>query len=237
MYQVLIIEDDECAAAHLGRLVSNHPEAAHFDVSCVDSASLECRLAMGAAPHIAFVDINLGDGVQSGIQLVERCFPDGSPTQVIYVTGYIEYCTEVYQTDHVSFLLKPLEQEPLDRALDKALRNLDRARRESLAVRAGGATRMVPAQAIEFIESHKRKLAIHTDEGELQTYATLSDAEDRLPIYFLRCHKSYLVNMNHITELRADEITMRSGAVIPVSRTWRAKVKERFARFLAGALR
>lgn len=95
---------------------------------------------------------------------------------------------------------------------------------------------MLPAGDIEFIESRKRKLSIHVDDEELQTYATLSGAEGRLPAYFLRCHKSYLVNMHRVVEVRGDELTLASGAVVPVSRTYRREVKERFSRFLSGTI-
>ena len=60
----------------------------------------------------------------SGIELVRRYFPAGSPTKVIYISGHVEFCTSVYQTEHTYFLLKPINQSDFDAALDKALSNL-----------------------------------------------------------------------------------------------------------------
>ena len=50
-------------------------------------------------------------------------FPTGSKTQVIYATGYIEYCTPVYETQHVYFLVKPVRQSTLDDALNMDARD------------------------------------------------------------------------------------------------------------------
>ena len=233
MFQLLIIEDDEDAAKFIASMVEKHPQASGFSVQIADPSVLEDRLAKEAMPDIAIVDIELGQGCQNGIELVRRFFPQTSGTQVIYATGYIEYCTAVYQTKHVSFLVKPLKQDEFDFALGRALQNIEKAKREVLPVQADGIVKMVPSAGIEYIESKLRKVHIHVEGHVLQMYATLSDIEAQLPSYFARCHKSFLVNMNHITEMKAGSLTMRSGDVVPVSQGKRKEVKERFAKFLA----
>ena len=236
MLQLLIIEDDKDAAAFIADMVEKHPQASGFSVRIAEPSSLESCLAKGAMPDIAIVDIELGQGRQNGIELVRHFFPQTSGTQVIYATGYIEYCTAVYQTEHVSFLVKPLKQDEFDFALSKALQNLEKAKREVLPVQADGVVKMVPTTGIEYIESKLRKVHIHAEGCVMQMYATLSDIEAQLPSYFARCHKSFLVNMNHIAEMKAGSLTMRSGEVVPVSQGRRKEVKERFAKFLASSV-
>ena len=234
MYRVLIVDDDAAAAATVRTMVEQHPRAAEFEIEIAESPSLEGDSSPeGHMPDIAIVDIDLGEEYGNGIDLVRKRFPKDSGTQVVYVTGYIEYCTAVYQTEHVSFLVKPLKQEELDDALDRALRNIDQGKREVLAVQARGVVRLVPSARIEYIESRLRKVYVHAGGKVLEMYATLSDVEEQLPSYFVRCHKSYLVNMKRVVEIHADSLLMRSGESVPVSQARRKEVKERFARALA----
>lgn len=233
MFQLLVIEDDENAAALVRSMVERFPRSEEFAIEVADASILGGRLPEGCHADIAIVDIELGQDRQNGIDLVRRWFPESSGVQVIYATGYIEYCTAVYQTEHVSFLVKPLKQDELDFALDRALENIEKRQRETLAISANGSVKIVPAAKIEFVESKLRKVHVHMGSEVLQTYATLTEVESRLPDYFVRCHKSFLVNMNLIAEIKATNVTMCSGSVVPISQGRRKEVKGRFAKFLA----
>lgn len=70
------------------------------------------------------MDICLGE--ESGIELVKRLAPETAGVQVIYVTGYVEYCTKVYETEHISFLLKPVDRVELLQAVTRAKERLVR---------------------------------------------------------------------------------------------------------------
>lgn len=86
-------------------------------------SELEYFVSEGHAVDILITDINLGTDAADGISTVRDLFPAGSKTQVIYATGYIEYCTPVYETQHVYFLVKPVRQSALDDALNMDARD------------------------------------------------------------------------------------------------------------------
>lgn len=124
-YTVCIVEDNaECAAAFIDKVAAS-PFSEGFEVHEMASrAELEYFVSEGHAVDILITDINLGTDAADGISMVRDLFPAGSKTQVIYATGYIEYCTPVYETQHVYFLVKPVRQSAFDDALKKALENL-----------------------------------------------------------------------------------------------------------------
>ena len=233
MYSVLVIEDDNTAADHIRSMLENCPHSRILHVTHADVAALDVLLGENQAPNIAIVDIELGDNCENGIDLVKRCFPETSRTQIIYATGHIEYCTAVYQTAHVSFLVKPLRQTELNFALNKALANIRKVQRELFPIHTGNTVKMIPAGSIEYLESKLRKVTIHFNGKEFQMYATLSDVESKLPSYFIRCHKSFLVNMNHIVEVKTNSLLLQSGVVVPVSQGRRKEVRKQFTGFLA----
>ena len=230
MWDVVIVEDDAEQARLVERLVAGHARAEEFRTTCLpDAPALEAYLGGGGRVDILVMDIRLGDGGPTGIDVVRQRFPRGCDTQVVYITGYVEYCTPVYQTEHVYFLVKPVRQEDVDAALDRALENLDALAPRRLAIRSGGKTRLVPVQQVAFVESNLRKVRVCLADGEsLETYATLAGLLKKLPPTFVQCHKSFLVNMDHIAELRPDCVVLQSGDTVPISQARRKATREAF---------
>lgn len=123
-YTVCIVEDSaECAAALIDRVVASPFSEGLVIHEMASRAELESFVSEGRAIDILITDINLGTDAADGISMVRDLFPVGSKTQVIYATGYIEYCTPVYETQHVYFLVKPVRQSALDDALNMDARD------------------------------------------------------------------------------------------------------------------
>lgn len=227
MYQVVLVEDDAAQAEILRRMVGRSPRGGEVVVEHIsDAASLEARLAEGSPVDILMMDIELGSEDANGIDLVKRHFPVGCGTQVIYVTGFLEYCTSVYRTEHVYFLAKPVAQDDLDDALDRAFERLASRANKPLSIRFGGKVVLVAPEQISYIESDRRKVRIHVGAEGIETYASLSDLAVELPASFIQCHKSFLVNMDYIKELKGDSVVLASNQVVPVSQKRRKLVRE-----------
>ena len=114
MYQVVIVEDDAAQAEIIRSMIECSPRGGELAIEhVVDAESLTARLAEEPAIDVLVMDIELGSEDANGIDLVKRYFPAGCGTQVIYVTGFVEYCTSVYRTEHLYFLVKPFAQDDL----------------------------------------------------------------------------------------------------------------------------
>ena len=148
MYQVVIVEDDADQARILGHMIERSPRGGDVVIThLADAASLRERFATGLAVDILMMDIELGPEDANGIDLVKQLVPVRCGTQVIYVTGFVEYCTSVYRTDHVYFLTKPVAQDDLDDALDRAFERLEQCANKPLSVRFGGKVMLVPPRS------------------------------------------------------------------------------------------
>ena len=233
-FHLLALEDSIEYQDVLRGMLAQYPAADRLNIDIISSTStLEALLASGDHIDVFLCDISLGDGKPTGIDLVRRHFPAGSNTQVIYISGYIEYCTPVYETEHAYFLLKPIKQEDFNAALDKALRNLQGNAVPPVAIQHGGAVTMVNPSTIEYVESDRRKVKLYLTSGEvMETYATLGQMLDMLPDSFVQCHKSYIVNMAHISELRTAGVLLHSGAEVPVSQRQRKAIRDLFFRYV-----
>ena len=96
-----------------------------------------------------------------------------------------------------------------------------------LVVKFAREMHIVPVETIDYIESVKRKIFIHSDDGVYQMYSTMHDVIAKLPESFLRCHNSYLVNSERVATVRPAEIALISGSKVPISRRYAKEVRER----------
>ena len=202
-------------------------------ITCFPSIEeLEAHLSTGETPDILVTDIMLGNDSVPSVDFIQRRFPTGCGTQVIYVTAFIEYCTRVYRTEHVYFLTKPVAQDDLCDALDKAFANLRSLAGRALAVRTGSSIVALEPRTILYAESDRRKLRIHTHARVVETYMPLSELAARLPGSFIQPHKSFLVNMAYIQEMQKSDILLTNGELVPMSQKRGKLMRETFLDYL-----
>lgn len=233
MYTVAILEDNDEHAQLVRRQLEASPHGSRFRIERFRSeVDLESALSAGARIDVLVADVQLGDGDRTGIDVVGRLFPPGCGTQVIYLTSYAEYCSRAYRTAHVWYLLKPAAQRDLDDALSRALGNLERARSRAIAVQSRGQTVSIAPSSIVYVESDRRKVRIVMRDDAVESYASLDDIERLLPASFVRCHKSFLANMDLVARLGKDGLEMATGCVVPVSQRRRAVTREALMAYL-----
>lgn len=227
MWNVLICDDQREQCGRLKELLGEDPE---LRVSCCTSTRELEEICAARRPDILLMDICLGE--ESGIELVKRLAPETAGVQVIYVTGYVEYCTKVYETEHISFLLKPVDRAELLQAVTRAKERLVRRRTEGLTLQTKRAVYFLPFAEIRYLESQGRQVRCVTDHGTCESYARLSELEGQLNDRFFQCHKSFMVNMDRVTAFASTCFTLSTGERIPVSTRRRAEARLRFLRSL-----
>lgn len=169
---------------------------------------------------------------RSSIDIISAYLPAISPLQVIYMTTKAEYCTDVYETPHCGFLLKPVCMDRLYRAIDRALRERRRRCLSGIAVQKGSCLYIVDTYSLLYVEGRGRVARLVTEEGTLETYEKIANLSGRLNDRFLQSHKSYLVNLDRVRQFNGDNFLMENGVYIPVSQSRRKEVRQRFLNFV-----
>lgn len=235
MFRVFLCDDDVRFLSLLREEVEAYFQG-DCDIRCFSDPGLFRDAAAAEVPDIVLLDIAIvhdGDHpAGDGIALAKRLFPSGSHTRVIFITGYAEFCSDVYETEHVWSLLKPLRSEQLTKALDKAVASLSTAP-VSLIIREGKVQHAVPLDDVLFIESFYRKLTIHTTNGIYTMSGALSDLDPAVRTRFLRPHKSFLLNPRYVRSVAKDHFRLTSGDAVPISRSHRSSCQRALLSFLA----
>lgn len=176
------------------------------------------------------MDIDWGQNGGTGIDAAEELYKTSPEMKIIYVTGHSEYDQHIFlrRSNLSGFLTKPVNNDLLKANLCKVAKSVPLSGQPSIALRQGGGTVSVQLQDIYYIESKGRTMETHTATTAevVVSYGQLKDIIRSLPVWFIQCHKSYIVNMRQIQRFAPGEILLKNGAVIPVSRSKHNKTKE-----------
>ena len=181
-------------------------------------------------PDIVLMDIDVNG--TNGITFVEKLLQKYSSIKVIFITGHIDFATEIFKVDPSYFLVKPIEPARLEIAMNKVMLQIEEKKDDWFLVNFKGKVHKVNLEDIIFVESKQRTAILHTRKGEYTVYKKLDDMESELPDYFLRCHQSYLVNMNEIGNIQTQQVELLDGTLIPVSRNKYKQTKDKFMEYI-----
>lgn len=230
-----LIEDVPLARERLRRMLE-----AHADLRFVGEAgdlAAGAALLKSAAPDLLFLDVTLPDG--EGPDLL-RAVPADERPLIVFLTARADHAVPAFELEAIDYLLKPVGEAELARALDRARRRLmpdDVVGVEShVAVRNGRRTDLIPVGAIDHIEVAGHYLCLHVGADVHLLREPIAVLAERLePVGFVRCHRSALVRLGAIesmTDRRNGDADLHlvSGTVVPLSRTYRAALEARLQR-------
>lgn len=176
--------------------------------------------------NLVFMDIELKD--TTGIEAAKKLSVIQPDCQIVYLTNYIDYATDVYETEHCYYLLKTQLEKRLPDVMKKAERRLSMLH-EQLIVDSRCRKCVIPAKEICYVESNKHLTLIHTATELIETTEKLDDIAGRLnSTSFVRCHKSYLISLRYIKSYERQKFTLKQGIEIPISRRYIKSAKDAF---------
>ena len=180
----------------------------------------------GYTPDLAVLDIHMPGN--SGIEVAKMLNLLIPECSIIFLTSFLGYATEVYETRHNYFILKSELEERIDAALTKVL--ADRTQELRIRFREGRTVQTVTASEILYLERILKKTAIVLCSGK--KHFTAAKAEELLndvpPGRFVRCHQSFWVNVEKIAGMKTESFSLVNGEEIPISRSRKKEAKEAF---------
>lgn len=231
-YTALIIDDEPLAREEL-RFHLEKTEL--FEIVGEAGNAVEgVKLVNKNHPDIIFLDINMP--VINGFDMLSMIEKTVMP-YVVFVTAYDRYALKAFEEKALDYLLKPVEQERLDKTLEKILSSLEKGEipiyeRKALTripCALINTIKLIDVAQIEYVYSDMTGVHAVTAANEYLTDLTLKLIECRSELF--RCHRQYLINLAKIDRIvlnenaSADAYTM-SGRVVPVSRRYLKLLKD-----------
>ena len=158
--------------------------------------------------ELLFLDIELAGELGIAVaEEVNRQYPD---TLIIFVSSYPFYVTDTYKVKAVQFLIKPLQQDVFAQVMDQVLRCY-KGKNAYYFRRCEGEQMAILKSQVVYIAAQKRILTAHLANGTMRRYyGTLAEEQQELAgNAFVRCHKSYLVNLNYVQRMDRKGIVVK----------------------------
>ena len=228
----LAIDDEPLA---LQQLVTYINKVAFLELAAQCQSALEARAFLEHDTVDAiFCDINMPD--LNGMDFVKSL---AVPPQIVFTTAYSEYAVEGFRVNAVDYLLKPFGLQEFQRAANRLSERLgqkteshDRSQVENDVIFLKTDYRVVKVSIpdIRYVEGMSEYLKVWI-EGEAKPIITLlsmKKMEERLPDYFMRIHRSYIINLNKIQEVNKNRVIMDAETYLPIGDMY----KEAFQAYL-----
>lgn len=221
MLSCAIIDDEPTARYGLRSYVNRYPRlrcAGEFQSAVLFGDYLRYN----KSPDIIFMDIQM-PGI-TGLDFIASHTVDSA---VIIVTAYEQYALRGYELNVCDYMLKPVSYARFQQAVEKASQYVDYRKgvawEDCIYVRADRMLHRLPLKDIVYIEALENYVMITTLSERITTRSTLKDLLSQLPEKeFMRVHKSYAVNLRHISSISSTGIFMKGiPRDIPLSRSFR----------------
>lgn len=209
MLNALIVDDEAPARSELRYLLeeTGRVDTIREALNAREAVESLVKSKEGTDQRIDVIFLDISMPKTSGMQLAEALHKLKNPPAVVFVTAYSEYALEAFNVDAVDYLMKPVETDRLNRALDKVEAIVKPApashpAQERIPVEKGGRKVLVPVDEIRYIEAKDDYSCIYTDGDRFLSTISLAKLEQKLtPHGFFRVHRGYIVNLDHVEDV------------------------------------
>lgn len=170
--------------------------------------------------------VNLVGQKEKGAGVAKTCKKRIHHLKLVLVVDRLDCPDQLFELQPDSLLFSPLNKADFQRAILRLEQMAQQEYKRCLTLVTKGKIYRIPYQKILYVESMGHQLCVKTWEEEIRSYGKLDDLLERLPPYFLHCHKSYLINLNYVRQLEMYRIRLEGWeAWIPVSQKYYKQIK------------
>lgn len=211
----ILVDDEMLAIKRLRRLLEPFSDYINIVTEALNG-NQAVELIELHKPDLVFLDIEM-----PGLNGFEVLSKISHLPMIIFTTAFDAYALKAFEENSIDYLLKPIESERLDKAIDKIKRfntndtnllpnQLDslldalKPKREfrAIPVKIGDKVILIKPDQITYLEAKDKYVFLKTDEGkEYLSDFTLNSLEEKLPDNFIRVHRAFIVNTDKIKEI------------------------------------
>lgn len=216
--KILVVDDERPARNRLMRMLEQIPDATAIGEA--ENGNMALAQIAKLSPDVILLDVDM-PGLD-GIALAEK----GDLPPIIFTTAHVQFAADAFDLEAVDYLIKPVRQDRLERALDRARRRmLEKPRLPSheLAIHAGNAVRFVDARRVTAFRAADKYTAFTLDGEEQLVRESLDTLEAQLvELGFIRVHRAGLIRRDAVVSLESEKGTLMvhliDGVSVEVSR-------------------
>ncbi|QIB68985.1 response regulator transcription factor [Aminipila butyrica] len=190
--------------------------------------------AFAAQPFdVVFLDIYM-EGM-NGMKTAERLRELNPSFSLVFITTSKDHALDSFSLGTSSYVVKPIKREDIDRAFFKC-RDVFLKNGRFIEVMSDRMKRRIPLHKILFMEVYGKEVLVHTSTETIKTSTPLDELEKMTTASFLRCHRSYMVNLRYVEAIQLDDFRLRNGSLVPLRQRGRSELRDAYADFVSDRL-
>lgn len=161
---------------------------------------------------VLILDINLKCN-KSGLELAEKIREKKKNLYIIFNTAHLEYAMVAYKYKTFDYLAKPVTYDRLEDTIIRLFDDINGSTKKYLKI--DNKNTVIDESEVQYIKRDGMKLIFHTSSRDYDTYSSFNKFENKLPQTYVRCHKSYIANINQIQDVEpvSGTVTFKDGDV------------------------
>lgn len=232
MYTIGICDDGENVCIDIEKMLLQYAKEQNIRVDTnvwYSGEGLRDYLEAGNHLDILFLDIELFKmtGIEVGNYIRKQL--DDMGMQIVYISGKSSYAQQLFKTQPLDFLVKPITQVQINETMETAVRIIKR-KEERFEFQQGKEYYYVPMGDIVYFGSEGRKIKVVTMKSTFEFYGRLKEIAKRLPEEFIVIHQSYIVNREYVFRYTYEMVELVDGTILTISLANRKLVRDRLLR-------
>jgi two-component system response regulator AlgR len=205
--RILLVDDENLARDRLRRLLER--DGQHEVVGEAANGVEAVQRCEQLAPELVLLDIRMPG--MDGLEAARHFLDLQTPPAVVFCTAYEEHAVQAFDLQAVGYLLKPVRQQDLLAALQKAVRlnraqlaalqEADDSKRSHISARTHKGVELIPVADVRFFQADQKYVTVRYSRGEVIVDETLRDLELEFPDIFVRVHRNALIATAHLEGL------------------------------------
>ncbi|MCD7826746.1 MAG: LytTR family DNA-binding domain-containing protein [Clostridiaceae bacterium] len=234
MIKVAICEDQKTELVLLQRIVEYLMQDRGLDYNIISYQSGEALLSdyVNHPCDLILLDVIMPDidGIETGRKIREI----DSDVELIYCTSSRDFAIAAYEIHAMGYLLKPYQSSRIGALLDYYLQKHPQMNQNYIQVKSKRKSVIIPYKDIIYMESDNKVVYIHTTtQGSVKVYNKLDVFEQQMrDERFLRCHQSYLINLQYVAGLVDSDFITISDDMIPIRKSGRKLIVKKYEDYL-----
>ena len=144
------------------------------------------------------LDIQLKSDI-NGLEVARKIREINKNCYLIFTTGHLEYSLVAYKLKTFDYIAKPVTTERLEETVIRLLVDMNGMPKKYIKIDAKNT--LVDESEVQFIKREGMKLVYHTPTRDYEAYSSFNKIQDKLPENFVRCHKSFIANLNNLVNI------------------------------------
>lgn len=231
MINIAIYDEMENNRKYLEDLIREYFVKLPYDINIINFTSgeqlINYYLYEKSEIYILFLDINQGQN--NGIELAERVREVDSLVKIVFTSTSGEYALKSFCVFPFNYIIKPVNKKVLFKVLKQAVFFIDKEKQKSIVIKFENEIHTIFFKDIKYVESYNKKINIYTQKGILSFNSKLDDVERKInDKRFLRCHKSFLVNMDFVSSVEEYSFILLDSSKVPIKQREFSNIKKAY---------